>query len=127
MDELYFYKVMSFRVIDGDTIEATIDLGYHTSMNLKYRLDRFDAPETFRPVTEAERQGGMKVSAKLTQLLLENQGNLYLKSKKSADVYARWSAELFYEVSGVLININDIMMKFIEDNHLTKEELRKVA
>lgn len=45
--ELYFYKVDEIvRVIDGDTIEARIDLGFDTYRVEILRLYGIDAPET---------------------------------------------------------------------------------
>jgi len=43
--DLYVYKARVVRVIDGDTFEADVDLGFRVSLRLGCRLDGIDAPE----------------------------------------------------------------------------------
>ena len=42
---MYHYKAQLVRVIDGDTIEADIDLGFKTWTRRKVRLAGIDTPE----------------------------------------------------------------------------------
>lgn len=42
---LYSYRASVVRVVDGDTVEFDIDLGFHLSMRAKMRLAKIDAPE----------------------------------------------------------------------------------
>ena len=42
---LYSYRASVVRVVDGDTVEFDIDLGFHLSMRAKMRLVKIDAPE----------------------------------------------------------------------------------
>lgn len=46
MTELYYYKLQNIRVVDGDTIDADIDLGFKVSTRQRIRLNRINAPET---------------------------------------------------------------------------------
>ena len=45
-NSLYFYSISNIRVIDGDTIDADIDLGFSISIRRRVRLEGIDAPET---------------------------------------------------------------------------------
>ena len=42
---IYIYKAELIRVIDGDTVELIIDLGFDTSRHERFRLYGIDAPE----------------------------------------------------------------------------------
>lgn len=41
----YHYRISLVRVIDGDTIEADIDLGFHTRIRTNLRLYGINCPE----------------------------------------------------------------------------------
>ena len=43
---MYEYKAKLDRVIDGDTVDAMIDLGFDTWVHKRIRLEGIDAPET---------------------------------------------------------------------------------
>jgi len=45
--KLYTYKISVERVVDGDTIVAMIDLGFHTFIKEHVRLYDVDTPEVF--------------------------------------------------------------------------------
>lgn len=45
----FIYKADLVRVIDGDTIDVTIDLGFSISMLARVRLKGVDTPEIFGP------------------------------------------------------------------------------
>ena len=47
MDRLYLYEVANIRVIDGDTVDCDIDLGFDSWLHKqRIRLFDIDAPET---------------------------------------------------------------------------------
>jgi endonuclease YncB( thermonuclease family) len=46
---MYQYLAKDIRVIDGDTIHATIDLGFHCATNQTFRLARINAYEMTEP------------------------------------------------------------------------------
>ena len=57
---MYDYKVKSIkRVIDGDTIELEIDLGFHLTLCDKVRLAGVNTPET-RTTDLEEKERGLK-------------------------------------------------------------------
>jgi len=76
---MYIYYAELIRVIDGDTIEAMVDLGFHTWRKVTVRLYGINTPETrTRDLEEKER--GLAAKKRLTELLkdgkfmLESQG-----------------------------------------------------
>jgi len=124
--ELYTYRIVSVdRIVDGDTVDLTIDLGFCTTVKWRFRMDGYDAPEIWRPITKAEYDGAVLVTKELESLLKNSE--LYLKSSKYPEIYARWGATIFYKDSrGDLVSINDLMIKFINDGNLTKSDLRAI-
>ena len=43
---MYTYKAKLIRIVDGDTIDAEIDLGFDTIVRKRIRLFGIDTPET---------------------------------------------------------------------------------
>jgi micrococcal nuclease len=71
---MYQYKATILRVVDGDTVDVSIDLGFGVIQKTRIRViaennDYFDTPETWRPKTEAERKHGEEAKAKAIELL----------------------------------------------------------
>jgi len=65
---MYIYNAELIRVIDGDTIEAMVDLGFYTWHKVTVRLYGINTPETrTRDLEEKER--GLAAKKRLTELL----------------------------------------------------------
>jgi micrococcal nuclease len=62
------YTGVCTRVIDGDTIEVRVDLGFHMSTTIRVRLKGVEAPEIFSGSTET-REKGQEVTAFVRKLL----------------------------------------------------------
>lgn len=104
---LYTYRVSSYRVVDGDTLEVTLDLGFNTFRKEKVRLARINAPEM---KTEA----GPISKTYLSNLLADKVITVQTK-KDEKDRYGRYIAEVWTHQSltddmGKVININDKML-----------------
>ena len=75
---MYEYKFKFLRVVDGDTVDGVIDLGFNVSLRERVRLYGINAPETrlqrsIKDVKErqAEKERGLKAKARLKELLTE--------------------------------------------------------
>ena len=65
---MYQYKAVLVRVIDGDTIDVDIDLGFDVWLKKqRVRLAGIDAPES-RTRNKAEKVLGLAAKARLTEL-----------------------------------------------------------
>lgn len=64
---MYTYNALITRVIDGDTVEALVDLGFHITHTIRVRLLNVHAPELF---TGDDRQNGLLAKEHLEQLCL---------------------------------------------------------
>jgi endonuclease YncB( thermonuclease family) len=92
----YIYDQVSLlNIVDGDTIDTTItvDIGFNTktSTTVRIRVHAFDAPESYRPKTAAEKQHGEEAKAYATSLL--KGGVKALHTYKEA-AYDRWEADV---------------------------------
>jgi micrococcal nuclease len=114
---LYTYKFVVTRVVDGDTVDGRIDLGFRLGMDTRVRLAGYDAPETWRPVSVEEGKAGELVKHYLTTLL--DGVDLVLKSHE-LDLYNRSIGEIFIGETSV----NAEVKLFIAENQLEKARFR---
>ena len=75
---MYKYEAKLIKVIDGDTIDALVDLGFNVWIKRRIRLSGLDAPEV-RTRDKAEKARGFAAKLKLTQAL-EKEENFTLVS-----------------------------------------------
>jgi len=95
----YVYKARCTRVVDGDTLELDVDLGFNVALTIRGRLLGVDAPELF---SGTDRENG-----KLAKLFLENlvlNKDLLVNTYKDKTTFGRWLVEVKY-VSGENINV----------------------
>lgn len=86
---MYQYKAKVIRVIDADTIKCVVDVGFGISVNQRFRILGYDAPETFRPKTDEERQLGERATEIAKNLLLDME---VIVNTQKTDVYGRYLA-----------------------------------
>lgn len=77
----YIYRVTLDRVIDGDTIDVHIDLGFKMSAFKRLRLLEIDTDEK-RGGTAATKLRAKMAQARITELL--GMGEIYIKTKMDA-------------------------------------------
>jgi endonuclease YncB( thermonuclease family) len=76
---MYEYNATLDRVVDGDTVDAMIDLGFDTWVHKRIRLMGIDAPET-RTRDLEEKAQGLATKERLTDLLEAADGIFVLQS-----------------------------------------------
>ena len=74
---MYTYNIKLDRVVDGDTIDANINLGFDITIHKRIRLTGIDTPES-RTRDLAEKAKGLEAKARNKELL--EAGNFKLKS-----------------------------------------------
>ena len=65
---MYTYKAKIIRVIDGDTVDALIDIGFHVHVKKRIRLYGINAPES-RTRDKEEKVRGLAAKARLKEIL----------------------------------------------------------
>ena len=110
---MYTYKIKLDRVIDGDTVDANIDLGFDVSVKKRIRLQGINAPES-RTRDLEEKARGLAAKDRVKQLL-EGANEIQLQSH-GVGKYGRCLGELFVDrVDGqekmTLESINELLIK----------------
>ena len=101
---MYEYNAKLDRVVDGDTVDAMIDLGFDTWVHKRIRLLGIDAPET-RTRDLDEKAQGLATKARLTDLLEAADGVFVLRSH-GVGKYGRCLGTIFIGQS----NINELLL-----------------
>lgn len=113
---MFTYSAEIIRVVDGDTIDVDIDLGFDMWLrNVRLRLDRIDAYETrlFKGTTEEEKQKGLEAKQYLEDLFKSNKGFAKVTTTKRGS-FGRWIAEVIVgdmNVNDNLVNLGYAVYK----------------
>ena len=110
MFEYYVKKVT--KIVDGDTIDVEIDLGFDISFSSRVRLAGIDTPES-RTTDKMEKALGLEAKAYLKNQI-ESAKTVVIKTEKmdSSEKYGRILGWLFLDGSNISMN-----EKMIEDGH----------
>jgi len=92
LDEFYKYRGYVERVVDGDTVDAILDLGFGMTTKQRLRIDGFDAPETWRPKSESEKRHGEEAKGRAVELLMDKE--LVFVTSKDKGIYGRYGASI---------------------------------
>jgi micrococcal nuclease len=117
---MYEYKAIVDRVVDGDTIDCTIDLGFNTWKKVRVRMEGMNAPES-RTRDKEEKELGLAAKARLEEILLYNDNHCILKvsglgkfGRALATVHVKTLSPISTESSMTLVNVNK---QLIEEGH----------
>ena len=122
---LYYYALESYDVIDGDTIDATIDLGFGVLIQHRLRLMGINTPESHNRTPEPERNVGLLAKKFLEETLYGTAESLDARvlvqthriQRRTGDIdertgkYGRYMVNLWLASSdGTLIDVNRLMV-----------------
>ena len=106
---MYTYRVRKVhKVVDGDTIDVDIDLGFNVSYYQRVRLAGIDTPES-RTTDKAEKELGLEVKKKLGEYLA-NATDIVIRTEKpdSTEKYGRILGWLY--IDGAEKSINEALI-----------------
>ena len=102
---MYYYKIEALKVVDGDTVDVRIDLGFDVWHKSRVRLQGINAPES-RTRDLEEKALGLAAKARLIELLTDEKSDLEMQS---------FGVGKYGRVLGVIykdkVNINDLLVK----------------
>ena len=110
--EKYIYRGKLERVVDGDTIDALIDVGFDIWIKKRIRYSGIDTWES-RTRDLAEKAKGLEAKARNKELLMEVSSKPWYFRLKSYGVgkYGRVLGEIFIEdAEGKQYNINETLI-----------------
>lgn len=86
IEPAYIYRAKALRVVDGDTYEMQIDLGFKVHVVVSVRLHGWSCPELSQP-------GGIEARHAARELLA--QSPILVQTYKDQQTFARWVADVF--------------------------------
>lgn len=115
---MYEYDARCDRVVDGDTIDVTIDLGLGVLKRERLRLLGIDTPEVYGRVEEEERARG-KDASRFVRSFIEGRDIVIRTFKDRKGKYGRYLAVVFYHQAGQWFNVNK---HIVENGHAVEAE-----
>lgn len=107
---MYIYNAKCLRVVDGDTIDAQIDLGFDTHKVIRIRLVGLNAPESRTRDLEEKAKG---LAAKQFVIdILKKHHNTFILHSQGVGKYGRCLGEIFLGD----VKLNDLL---ITEGHAT--------
>jgi len=101
---MYEYKATVIKVVDGDTCDCRIDLGFKASIEMRFRLTGINAPEMQTPE-------GAKSKARLLELMPLGSDVTVRSAKDKQEKFGRYLGT-FYDPDGHDINARMVLEGF---------------
>jgi micrococcal nuclease len=102
---MYKYKSILKRVVDGDTMDLIIDLGFKMTTEQRVRLRGVDTPEIWRQKeTSDEFKKGMAAKNYVIERFETNSNEATIISDKETGVYGRYIVEIIFKDSKISLN-----------------------
>ena len=127
---MYHYKADVIRVVDGDTVDVVIDLGFRIKIEQRIRLLGINAPES-RTSNPLEREAGKLVTSILKRSI-EGTVVTIRTEKPMNDKYGRFLAHIASEDRVASYNDTMAKLRLVEKydggkmNKWTDERLREI-
>lgn len=90
---MYYYKATLEKVVDGDTIDVVIDLGFGIKKKTRLRLNGIDTPE-IRTKNIDEKIAGLEAKQKLIELMEGSNDECDVRTIKTGK-YGRYLADVY--------------------------------
>lgn len=101
------YSCVVSRVVDGDTVDVEIDLGFSVTTKQRIRLAGVDAPETYRPSCQSEKEHGERATQFVTGECLGKACRLVTVGDHRRGKYGRYLGTLY--APGSDVSVNDLL------------------
>lgn len=102
----FCYYAALHRVVDGDTVDVIVDLGFRISARKRLRLAGIDAPELRGP----ERPEGLKTKEELCSKL-SGREFIVRTSRDKKGKYGRWLAEIWLKAPEDKVSVNEWLVQ----------------
>jgi len=100
---LHEYIAIVYNVVDGDTYDIEIDLGFKIRIDRRLRLWGYNTPE----VRGVEKVDGIRVTNHVKDILEGQQ--IRVKTKKWQGKFGRYVAEVFVMIDGMERNLGSYL------------------
>jgi micrococcal nuclease len=106
---MFEYEAKTLRVIDGDTVDAMVDLGFNTWKKVRIRMHGINAPES-RTRDLEEKKKGLAAKARLIEILNEVD-NKFILISHGVGKFGRCLGEI------LINNKNSVNKQLIKEGH----------
>ena len=94
---MYQYKAKLRKVVDGDTVDLDVDLGFYMTAAIRFRVLGVNTPE-LRGGTD-ETKAKAREAKEFVERELESATSILIETEK-ADSFGRWLANVLYTIVG---------------------------
>ena len=102
---MFEYKAQLDRVVDGDTIDVMIDLGFKITTNQRIRFAKLNTPEIFHAdINSPDYKKGLEAKEYVVRRLQENNNQMRLETYKWPGQYGRYTGIIWLEDSKLSLN-----------------------
>ena len=102
---MYQYKAKVERIVDGDTIDIVVDLGFKITTNQRIRMARINTPETFNVRKDSEEyQKGLAAKQYVERRLAAFNNEIKLETEKDTEKYGRYIGTIWLADSAISLN-----------------------
>ena len=102
---MYEYRAQVINIVDGDTYDLQVDLGFMMQANIRVRLRGLDTDE-LRGGTEETKQKAREATLRVFKLIFNR--NVIIRTYKLG-IYGRWEADILIQENGELQSLADIL------------------
>ena len=114
---MYKYTAKVIRVVDGDTFDVNVDLGFGNFTRQRLRLKDVDTPETYRPSCQKEKEHGIKATERVKELIEGKNVSIEVFKEGS---FGRWASHVFVLNHKDCLNVS--LGKILKEEGLLKLE-----
>lgn len=108
-NNLYHYKAECYRVVDGDTVDLIIDLGFNMHLHDRVRIIGIDTPET-RTKNILEKEAGKAVT-EYVRTLLEGKELVLVSYEFATGKFGRILGDIFYPINGIYYSLSATLLQ----------------
>lgn len=115
---MYEYKAILDRVVDGDTLDLIIDMGFKMTTNQRIRLANINTPETYGQKHDSEEyKAGMRAKEFVINRLQENGNVGKINTSKLTGKYGRYIGVIWLADSETSLNDELVQKGFAKEAH----------
>lgn len=104
----YLYGARAVNVVDGDTVDLALDLGFRITWTQRFRLYGINTPE-LNATSLTDREVAVRAKQRVIDLL--SRGAITVRTHMDkADKYGRWLAVLFVATPEGMVTVNETLV-----------------
>lgn len=107
---MYEYMATMIHVVDGDTMDFEVDLGFGIRCDIRVRLRGIDTPEIYHPRSPEEKLHGQQAAAFVQNRFLGKTGTLRTYKDKKGK-YGRYLADFEITQDDITLSLCDELLE----------------